>query len=215
MSIFRQDSGYGNFMSVIGDLAMVNVAWLICCLPIVTIGASTGALYEVVRSLHEHDDAHVMRKFLRAFTRRFGASLALTLAWLAFVALAMFDLWFLSHQTRNMQMVSMVYGFVVAIIAVISVGGVFIFMVTSRSSLSVWSQIRQSFVVAIHHPLTAIIVFVLDALPIILLTLMPGGPFFVGFFWGLLLMACTAWVQIALMVRASIITLRPVGAPTR
>lgn len=41
MSIFQQDNPFNDFMSHIGDMALVNVAWAVCSLPIVTIGAST------------------------------------------------------------------------------------------------------------------------------------------------------------------------------
>lgn len=207
MSIFQQDNPFNAFMSRIGDLAMINIAWAVCCLPIVTIGASTAAMFEVVRNLHEGNDAHVIRQFGRAFTRRFGASFALELIAVAFIGLGTFDLWYLTKQTADMNFASIAYGVIVAIAVLVMTGAGFIFPVTSRSKLSVPAQIAQSFRVSIAHPAVALEVLVLNVLPIVIAVFVPGGLFFVVFFWGLLFTAASAWITVYLMLQANIIAL--------
>ena len=39
------DSPFYRTMGRIGDLVLANVLWLVCCLPILTAGASTLGLY--------------------------------------------------------------------------------------------------------------------------------------------------------------------------
>ena len=41
----------GEWVQTICDLILVNILWLICSLPIITIGASTAALHSVVRKM--------------------------------------------------------------------------------------------------------------------------------------------------------------------
>lgn len=209
MRIFDQDNPFNDFMSRVGDLAMINVAWLVCCLPVVTIGASTAAMFEVVRALHEGRDGHVIRRFGRAFTRRFGISLALELIASAFIALGTFDLWYLTKQVADTTMASLGYGITVALALIVLAGAGFAFPVTSRSKLGVGEQIAQSFRVALAHPLTALIVLVLNLLPVAVAVFVPGGFAFVTFFWGLLFTAASAWITVYLMLRAGIIALPP------
>ncbi|KFI48069.1 DUF624 domain-containing protein [Bifidobacterium biavatii] len=207
MRIAQQDNPFNAFMSRVGDLALVNIAWAVCCLPVVTIGASTAAMYEVVRGLHEDDDAPVLRRFARAFTRRFGASLALELIAAAFLGLGTFDLWYLTKVEANTQFASVAYGVIIAIGLIVAAGAGFVFPVTSRSKLTVGAQIAQSFRVALAHPAVALETLALNLLPVVIATFVPGGLFPVVFFWGLLLTAASAWLIIRLMLGAGIIAL--------
>lgn len=49
MNMPRRTSG--EWVQLVCDLILANLLWLICCLPIVTIGASTAALHSVVRKM--------------------------------------------------------------------------------------------------------------------------------------------------------------------
>ncbi|OZG66700.1 transferase [Bifidobacterium hapali] len=208
MKIAQQDNPFNTFMSRVGDLAMINIAWAVCCLPVVTIGASTAAMFEVVRCLHEDNDAHVLKRFISALTRRFAASFALELIAAVFLALGTFDLWYLTKLSPDTTFASLAYGVIIAIALIVAIGAGFVFPVTSRSKLSVGAQIMQSFRIAIAHPVVALAVFALNALPVVIATFVPGGLFPVVFFWGLLLAAASAWLTIYLMLGAGIITLR-------
>ena len=73
-------SGFGYIVDVI----YIGILWLICCLPIFTIGpASTAMYYAMVKSVR-HGRGHVSREFFGAFRRNFKAA---TLAWLVFLFL--------------------------------------------------------------------------------------------------------------------------------
>lgn len=197
---------FNEFMSRIGDLAMLNIAWIICCIPVVTVGASTAALYEVIRSMREGYDAHVLRQFFTAFPRNFRRNLTLTAICIVFIALAAFDLWYLSKYMGSTSLGPIGYGAVLTIAVVLLAGAGFIFPVASRSKLSVREQIAQSFTIALRHTGTAVVVLGIVGLPFVIATFVPGGLAFVIFFWGLLFSGISAWLIIALMVHSSIIT---------
>lgn len=63
----------------IGDMICLNVMWLICCIPIITIGASTTALYTVMLRMVKNEEGYIFRGFLKAFKSNFKQS---TLIWL-------------------------------------------------------------------------------------------------------------------------------------
>ena len=45
--IFNMDNKFFTFMGKAADLILLNIIFLICCLPVVTIGASVTAMYYV------------------------------------------------------------------------------------------------------------------------------------------------------------------------
>lgn len=62
-SIFSQDNPFNDFMSTVGDMAMISIAWTICSIPVVTVGASTAAACEVARELQSGSCKGIFRSF--------------------------------------------------------------------------------------------------------------------------------------------------------
>lgn len=71
----------GEWVQIICDLILLNILWLICCLPIVTIGASTAALHSVVRKMAACEYYTVWRGFWHGFRENWkqGTAVALLL----------------------------------------------------------------------------------------------------------------------------------------
>lgn len=82
------DTPFYRLMGKVGDLVALNLLWLVCSVPIVTVGASTLALFAVVEKLVAGEEYSVRQDFFRAFRRDFkqGMALALVLAAAAFAA---------------------------------------------------------------------------------------------------------------------------------
>ena len=63
--------------------AYLNILWLVCSLPIVTIGASTTALFYVTLKMAEDRDDGLTRMFFKAFRENFKPATKLWLILLA------------------------------------------------------------------------------------------------------------------------------------
>ena len=88
--IFGIDSPLMKALMKIGDLLCLSILWLAFSLPIVTIGASSAALYAAVHHCLRRQEAGLWKNFWNAFRENFVRS---TLAWLIELAvLALFAL---------------------------------------------------------------------------------------------------------------------------
>lgn len=56
------------------DLLLLNVLWVICSIPVITIGASTTALYTVTLKMVTNDEGYIIRDFRKAFVENFKQS---------------------------------------------------------------------------------------------------------------------------------------------
>lgn len=63
--------------------AYLNVLWFLCCLPVVTAGASTTALFYVTLKLAKDEEGNVTQSFFRAFRQNFRKA---TMIWLILLA---------------------------------------------------------------------------------------------------------------------------------
>lgn len=84
MKLFNYDSKFMRFFLFLSQLTLLNVIWLICCLPIVTAGAATAAQhYSVKQFLAE--DTRVFKNFRIGFKSYWKNS---SIIWIIFLALA-------------------------------------------------------------------------------------------------------------------------------
>ncbi len=81
-SLFDLDSPLMQILTKVGDMILVNVLFLICCLPVVTIGASVAALQKVTQDIVHDAEKGLWKTFFRAFGSNFKQA---TAAWLIIV----------------------------------------------------------------------------------------------------------------------------------
>lgn len=81
---FNYDNGVMQFLSKLADCMILSFFWLLCSIPIFTIGASTTALYYAVNKSVRYNRSYAWKEFWNGFKTNFKQS---TLAWL-FILLA-------------------------------------------------------------------------------------------------------------------------------
>ena len=72
-NIFSYDSKLTHVLGYVADLFFLNVIFLICCIPVFTIGAAQAGLYTATRQMIDpNDDRSVIKAFFRGFVNGFG-----------------------------------------------------------------------------------------------------------------------------------------------
>lgn len=79
MSFLGEGSLYSRIFGFLGQLIALNLLWIFCCIPVVTAGASTTALFYCVLKMHKEGDCFPFKDFFKSFKRNFKQS---TLIWL-------------------------------------------------------------------------------------------------------------------------------------
>ena len=85
-------------LSKICDMICLNVLWVICSIPIVTIGASTTALYTVMLKMVRNEEGYIFRGFFKAFKENFKQS---TIIWLIVAALG--AVWWIDYRVSGLM----------------------------------------------------------------------------------------------------------------
>jgi len=88
---FRPDSPFMSFIGKLADTLLLNILWLIFCLPVFTIGPSTAALYTVTLKMAGNEETQVLSSFLEAFRRNFRKGTVLGMIMTAAGAVLLFD----------------------------------------------------------------------------------------------------------------------------
>ena len=83
-SLLNPESKLMLIFTKIAYSAYLNILWFLCCLPVVTAGASTTALFYVTLKMAKDEEGNVTKSFFRAFKENFKKA---TVIWLILLAL--------------------------------------------------------------------------------------------------------------------------------
>lgn len=82
---FNMDNAFFRIMSKVAYVYYLNILWVLCSIPLVTIGASTTALASVTLELVRDEEGSVTKKFFSAFVKNFWQA---TVEWVLFLIVA-------------------------------------------------------------------------------------------------------------------------------
>lgn len=70
--LFSYDSPFIKWVNRMGRIVILNILYVLCCIPIITIGAATAAMYRVAMALaQKQEDISIVRDFFHAFRANF------------------------------------------------------------------------------------------------------------------------------------------------
>ena len=79
---------------MIGDIVIMSLLFLVCCLPVVTIGASASALYFTVYCKYQKRSDSLSKDFMRSFKENLKNGIIIHMLYLIYGAVAGFNIWF-------------------------------------------------------------------------------------------------------------------------
>lgn len=174
-SFFSYDNPVMRFIGKLGDVIILNILWVICSLPIFTIGAATTAVYYVTLKVAKDEDGHTIRDFFKSFRVNFIQSTVIWLILLAAGIIIGFDL-YLFTVAQNLSLpfkVLMMSLFIALSIMYLSVF-IYIFPVQSRFYNTVKKTFINSIFMSVKHLPQTIAMFIeAGAIVLLMFTYVP------------------------------------------
>ena len=83
---FHPERGIWRLFGYVGEIVMLSLLWGVCCIPLVTIGTSTTALYDTVVHVIRRREDELFPRFFRTFRAELKTGTLSTLLWAAVLA---------------------------------------------------------------------------------------------------------------------------------
>ena len=185
-NIFRWDSPFMQKVAKAGNLILLNILWILCSIPVLTMGAATAALYHVIFQYQTADEDTVFKPFFRAFAKNFKQATLLWIPTLAIITLLILDLRYL-----------FAYGGSSLIWVVVIVASVVFLMIqtqllpqVARFENKLGTIIKNAALLTILHMPSAFLMATLNILPVVIFLLLPVEfmrwlPLWVGIYFAL------------------------------
>lgn len=172
--LFDIENPVMRYIMKIFDCMCLSILWLICCLPIITAGAATTAMYATAYRYLRKDEGHLLRTFLDTFRENWKRS---TLVWLVILAVGILlgvDMLVFRTMALQGQFLGKLYWFILLLVCLWITWAVYAFAYCARFHGSVKDVLRGSAVLMFLHPLRAVTVFLPTAAGILVTSMAPG-----------------------------------------
>lgn len=195
-NLWNPNSPFMQKMTTITNLIFLNILWLLCCLPIVTAGASTSAMYSVLFAYRRKETDSVVRPFFSAFRKCFRQS---TVIWLILLVLGIalgYDVIHLIFQTDGFSFLCIPV-VIVAILVVIT--GCYIFPQIALFENKLVPMVKNGFLLFVLFPIPSVAIIILNLAPWILLLFLPQIFWMTVLLWTLIGFALLAYLNCFLL----------------
>ena len=183
----------GAFLRVLCDLMVLNILWLICSLPVVTVGPATTALCCVTLKLARGEPVATLRSFFGEMKRSLGQALLLGLIGLAGLAVAVVDWRFALAQTGTLRTLFFVVAVLVS--AVVLAFWAWAFALNAGFQNSLGGTIKNAFSLAFVEPGKTLLIWIAFAVPALCAVLLPPEVvIYIGWAYVLFAVAAPAYI---------------------
>lgn len=155
-----------NFLSRLGDMFILNILYLVCCIPIITIGAATTALYYNTLKMAENRESYVWKDFIKSFKQNFRQATIIWLMILVVVGVLAADFLLLGGMGQAISSVVAIVAIVLGIFLIMI--GVYVFPVLARFDNTVKNTVKNSLIMAVRHLPSTIVIVLIHGLPLLL-----------------------------------------------
>lgn len=162
--LFSPDSAFVQIVMDTGTLIWINLLWLLCCIPVFTIGASTAAMYRMVFNVIEHKSTHTA-DFFRAFKSNFKQG---TMIWLlilfAAVCLYLFYAVIAFYEARVVQLILLAVFLCFLLLAALV--ALYAFPLTCYFENTLRGTLSNALIFALANPVRSVAALALTLLPL-------------------------------------------------
>lgn len=175
-NLFNLDNGFFSFMGKVWDMIVLSLLWVVLCIPIITIGPATTALYYTVVKVIRRERGYIFREFFHSFKDNFKLGSIITVIYFVLAYILYVDYFYANglKEVNPTQAYIFLAGFnAIAIIAIAVLA--YIFPVLSRFTLNFKGLLKISFLMAIKHIFTTIaLVIIIGASGLALYIVIPS-----------------------------------------
>jgi uncharacterized membrane protein YesL len=153
---FGLEGSFNKYAGVVADTFILSLLWVFFSLPIVTIGASTTALFYVATRRIANREGYISSDFWQSFKANF---LRATLVWivlLAMILLLIFSMLSGIYLGEELPFNNIVLPVQIVILAELLLVSVYIFPVLARFDMGVKEAVKSCFFMANRHLITSV-----------------------------------------------------------
>ena len=165
--IFDMNNKFFGFMSKVADLCILNIICVVCCIPVITAGASITAMYYVTLKMVRNEEAYILRSFFKSFKQNFKQATIINLIMLLIGVVLYVDL----NESKAMQGgAGQIFQIIfMAFVLIYFILFLYVYPVLARFYNTIKNTIKNALFMAIRHFPYTVVMVIIAVCPLLLL----------------------------------------------
>ncbi len=159
--IFNLDNKFFQGIGRAVDCVCLNLIWLVFCIPIITAGAATTALYYTANKVIRHGRSYIWKEFYSSFKSNFKQSTIVWLIDLAIYAVLFFDCYVMYQYAKAGDSMGRFYLVFMILIALCVMWSSYLYPYMARFENTTKRVLKNALFIAISNLPWTILVFVI------------------------------------------------------
>ena len=177
--IFNFEGPVFSFLSRLADLFWLNLLFIICCIPVITVGAAGTALYYVTLKMAKDEEGYITKSYFKSFKDNFLQATAIWVLILVIVAILLTDLRIANGGNVagifNDPSVSSVVIVAVGVMAIVILMTLtYVFPLLAQFDNTVFNTVKNAFLISIRHLPYTFLMIVTNLIPVALIWFSPA-----------------------------------------
>ncbi|MEK4667398.1 YesL family protein [Niallia sp. FSL R7-0271] len=165
------DSKFYGVIDKLSNLFILNLFWLLSCIPIITIAPATSAMYSVVRQWKVNEDNSVVRNYFHYFKENFKQSISIGAIVAVLLSILFFNFFYLNQDATFMKIVMTVPLLLVSFLFLATF--FYIFPLISHYRLPIKAALRNSLLLSMMNIHITILILAMFGLCSVILFYIP------------------------------------------
>ena len=186
---YNQDSKFWHFATLVADFILLNLLFIVLCIPVVTIGSAVSALIHTTLKLSEDDNRTIIKPFWNEFKRDITKKMVLWIVYLVLIAAMVYMAQFYWNFANNNVDLFRIIGFMLFVLSALIlvttiVASIIGLAMTTKYFSPIKRLIKNSYLLIIVMPFQSLIMasafviatifFIYQTVPVFLFFLVIG-----------------------------------------
>lgn len=164
--LFDIDSPIMRFLSRMADMIILNLLVMVCCIPIITVGAAFTAMHYVLLKMVRDEEGYLIRGFFKSFIQNFKQATLIWLLMLVMVIIFVGDWLIFGYSGVAFPKALIIV--VIAISLIVLMMAMYVFPLLARFDNTIKVTIHNSLLLAFANLPRTILMMILYALPFVI-----------------------------------------------
>ena len=165
MNLFGINSPFAAAVNKLVQMIYVGILWFVCSIPIITVGAATTALYEVLLKMEKNQEGYVGASFLRAFRKNLKSATPVWIPLLIAEVVFGFNLFYYAVLGGGQFPVQCVVFAILLLLTIIVFS--YVFPVMARFENTTAGTFRMAAILAMRNPAWTVVILFVQVLTIV------------------------------------------------
>lgn len=161
VNLFDYNNKVFHFLSKVADSMILGILWLVCSIPVITVGAASSAFFYAYHKCIQQESGYVCKTFFHGFKTNFKQATVSWLLLLILTVIVILDCFILITMGGSYSISSVMLAIVILVLTVVTLMALFLFPYIARYENTLKDSMKNCLLILFSNLLWAVLLLLL------------------------------------------------------